>query len=271
VQLVQELAVATLELRRALYSIPTCPSAAAPCPEGPEARAIRASCRERKAQEENVPAIPGTPPTSPPSPEREVLVEEWKDVRENLRYFGNKRFAQLTVFIAASAFLFDAFLRQNGTPLRLVLAPLGILLTVVFLVMETSSKQYSDRFAARGKEIEMRVQYLELMHRRPENDLATWSTYAAYALAIVLWLLLTGAFLLKLDGVSAVLDPAVVIKKAAEAARDVDGSKAWSLRSMRWDPSANLYQLTFSDPASRSNCSVELDGSATLRSALVSP
>lgn len=43
---------------------------------------------------------------------REILLAEWKDVRESLRYFGNKRFAQITVFVAANGFLFNAVYKQ---------------------------------------------------------------------------------------------------------------------------------------------------------------
>jgi hypothetical protein len=40
----------------------------------------------------------------------QILIQEWKEIRETLRYFGNKRFAQLTVFIAANGFLLDSYL-----------------------------------------------------------------------------------------------------------------------------------------------------------------
>ena len=40
----------------------------------------------------------------------EILLEEWKEVRTTLRHFASKRFAQLTVFIAAAGFMFSELL-----------------------------------------------------------------------------------------------------------------------------------------------------------------
>jgi len=104
---------------------------------------------------------------------RQVLLEEWKDIRATLRYFGNKRFAQLTIFMAASGFMFKALVdrRQAFTGGReYVLMSCGILLAMSFFVMELRFFQYWKFFADRGREIEEGVGDLELMrHYRPSS------------------------------------------------------------------------------------------------------
>lgn len=124
--------------------------------------------------------------------ETSLLLEEWKEIRETLRYFGNKRFAQLTVFIAASGFMLDAFLGRTDATARIALSVVGVLFAFLFLVMEISSVRYWNRFADRGKKIEEDAGTLELMTSyRPRERIvsATHATYALYGGVILLWLL----------------------------------------------------------------------------------
>jgi hypothetical protein len=127
----------------------------------------------------------------------DILLEEWKDIRETLRYFGNKRFAQLTVFIAVSGFMFDSFLKRPGLNRSWLVPGVGMVFGVLFIVMETSSVRYWRKFAERGKTIEQDIGHLELMSRfRPANRLftSTNATYMVYLGVVLLWffLLLTG-------------------------------------------------------------------------------
>jgi hypothetical protein len=128
----------------------------------------------------------------------EALLEEWKDIRETLRYFGNKRFAQLTVFIAATGYLASTFLQQISLEqlnwqIIITLKFAGIVLGVSFLVMEWRSAQYIELFASRGREIEIELDNVELIHRRPTRKglakffTGTYATYLIYLLAIAFW------------------------------------------------------------------------------------
>lgn len=128
----------------------------------------------------------------------ELLLEEWKDIRESLRYFGNKRFAQLTVFIAATGFLASSFLQQISLEeinwkFIVILRFAGTLLGILFLVMELRSAQYIETFASRGREIEAELGHIELIRRRPTKRgfakvlTGTYATYTIYLLAIAFW------------------------------------------------------------------------------------
>ena len=120
----------------------------------------------------------------------EILLEEWKEVRTTLRHFGSKRFAQLTVFIAAAGFMFAELLKP-AAPHPAVLV-VGIVLPLLFLLMELSSVRYFRAFARRGKEIERELPQLRLMSRaRPKSDLATWAICILYGLVSRIWVVTT--------------------------------------------------------------------------------
>ena len=128
--------------------------------------------------------------------EKQILLEEWKDIRETLRYFGNKRFAQLTVFIAASGFMIDAFLKQTSSQSRTVFPITGMLLAIAFLVLEVSAVRYWKAFVKRGEEIESKLPTLELMtHNRPSPtglkilSTGTAATYTLYSVTFLYWAL----------------------------------------------------------------------------------
>ena len=124
--------------------------------------------------------------------ETEIKVTEWKDVRESLRYFGNKRFAQLTVFIAAQGAAITAYFNSGASYRRLVFQIAGLFLAGIFYIMERSAVIYWKAFATRGEAIEAEVPQLKLMseHRPKERGLwsATNATYFLYLCVAVFWL-----------------------------------------------------------------------------------
>lgn len=126
----------------------------------------------------------------------EILLEEWKEIRVTLRYFGNKRFAQLTVFIVASGFMFDTMLNRQESCFRTGLAVTGIVFALLFLMMEISSVRYWKAFVGRSKQIENDLAPLKLMtESRPELKglkkvvTGTFATYALYCIVVGLWIL----------------------------------------------------------------------------------
>lgn len=122
----------------------------------------------------------------------DMLMQEWKDVRETLRYFGTKRFAQMTVFLAASGVMLNEVLHSSHSVFgRGFIMLAGLILGILFLIIEYGSWQYFTRYAERGKEIERDLAHLRLMsHNRPLLDFATWATFSFYIMVCALWLIL---------------------------------------------------------------------------------
>ena len=133
--------------------------------------------------------------------ERKLLVDEWKEVRESLRYFGNKRFNQLTVFIAGTGLALNVFIDKIDkltTGTRRIIPAFGIMLCILFVILEFSAKKYWKQFERRGKEIErlFKQLFFNLMHYRLKwNGLmkiltGTSATYLIYWATLILWVLL---------------------------------------------------------------------------------
>ena len=93
---------------------------------------------------------------------REILLAEWKEIRESLRYFGNKRFAQMTVFLAANALFFNAVYTGQGTLGRAAAGIVGLAVAALFLVLEYDAWRRWYRCAERGRRIEQQLGHLEL-------------------------------------------------------------------------------------------------------------
>jgi len=121
--------------------------------------------------------------------ENRFLLEEWKEIRESLRYFGNKRFAQLTVFIAATGFMLKALFDQTDQRSLLVVRIIGICLSILFFVMEKRTVEYIDAFVKRGEQIEDQLQHIQLIHKRPKKRIVsgTIATYFLYGLVLSFW------------------------------------------------------------------------------------
>ena len=169
-----------------------------------------------------------------------ILLEEWKDIRETIRYFGTKRFPQLTVYIAANGFMLSEFFKQSS---KLFFPIAGILIGVIFFAMEFSATKYWTAFATRGRQIESEVGYLNLMSEsRPAEKWysATNATYAVYILFTFLWLA-TFALPNTSQPKSASDIVASAIKDAPLFATDKHA--AWGLLSLNWDDSSRTYRL----------------------------
>lgn len=120
---------------------------------------------------------------------REILLAEWTEVRESLRSFGHRRFAQMTVFLAANALFFNAIYAGHGTLGHRVAGIVGLAVAVLFIALEYDSWRRWSRFAERGRRIEQQLVHLELIrYYRPSIDVATCAAFAFYLLTAAGWL-----------------------------------------------------------------------------------
>ena len=130
--------------------------------------------------------------------DKEILLEEWKDIRETLRYFGNKRFARLTVFLAAEGAAISAFLNAGSANRSHVFQVAGLLLAALFFIMELSAVNCWRQFAARAAEIEGKIGHLKLMTEYRQQKRGLWSatnaTYLVYLLTALFWIFSFGCW-----------------------------------------------------------------------------
>jgi hypothetical protein len=95
-----------------------------------------------------------------------VMLEEWKEIRVSLRELASRQFARLALYGAASAALVAGYLHVAASHepaaglARWVLPSLGVLVSVIFLVMEWGAAAVASELAYRGRQIEACLQIL---------------------------------------------------------------------------------------------------------------
>jgi hypothetical protein len=107
-----------------------------------------------------------TPPAGESDPRMGVMLAEWQEVRESLRFCDRQRLTQLAVFIFASALIAIGYLPiaaasdSRWAPARWALPSLGVIVSAVFLTLEVGALAYRREWARRGRQIETAVQVL---------------------------------------------------------------------------------------------------------------
>ena len=116
--------------------------------------------------------------------------EEYKDLSDNMRHYANMRFAQLTILIAITAGLLTLIFKSDpplteGTNLALKIV--GIVIALLFFIMEERAADYWHHFRKRAVELEKILGYDQYSHR-PTRRLFT-ATNASRTLHIVIMIL----------------------------------------------------------------------------------
>lgn len=100
-------------------------------------------------------------PTSDPK-------DEYKDLSDNMRHYGNMRFVQLTLFIALTAGLLKAIFTFDpalASLVKFVLKIGGVITAVVFLIMEERAADYWHHFRRRAVELEKQIGFQQYSTR----------------------------------------------------------------------------------------------------------
>jgi hypothetical protein len=127
----------------------------------------------------------------------EYALEEYKDVSINMRQYGTMRFAQLTLFVAASGALLLAALKPLGEVSggrRNAVRIGGLILTVIFWILEERSTAYWVLYRERAKYLEKTLGF-EQYQRRPNPMRIVFEINATNAMrllfvsSIIFWIL----------------------------------------------------------------------------------
>ena len=119
--------------------------------------------------------------------------DEYMDVSANMRQYGNMRFAQLTLFIAVIAGLL-VILFESDPPLdssvRYVLKFGGLIITIVFWIMEERATSYWDHYRNRAVELEKQLGYKQYSTRPTRGFFsATNAVRVLYSFMFLLWVI----------------------------------------------------------------------------------
>ena len=118
--------------------------------------------------------------------------DEYMDVGENMRQFGNIRFAQMTLFVGMTAGIL-AGLFQSGSALsdttRIILKIAGIVITLFFWVLDQRAMVYWNHFRQRAIELEKLLGFQQYT-KAPATGIfsATNAIRVLYLLILVFWI-----------------------------------------------------------------------------------
>ncbi len=120
-------------------------------------------------------------------------LEEYKDLSANMRQYASMRFAQLTLFIAMTAGLFNLLFGSNSTISGLprdIFKSVGILIAIAFWVMEERAADYWHHFRRRAVELESELGYRQYTTRPVRNFIsATNAVRLLYGVVVIFWLI----------------------------------------------------------------------------------
>ena len=125
---------------------------------------------------------------------REYFQQEYSDLSTNMRHYGNMRFAQLTIFIAITGALLKFRFESNSSlpcVIKQLVALGGLIISVVFLIMEISSSYLWAHFARRAAELETRLGYYQYstLLGAPKFNVrpSTWAIGILFLFVLFFW------------------------------------------------------------------------------------
>lgn len=125
----------------------------------------------------------------------EHLQVEYQDVSENLRHYGNMRFAQMTLFLAITAGFGSVIINDLKTPcqwLRTIVGVGGAVAAVIFWVLEERAADYWHHFRRRAVQLEDILGYAQYKERPGRSYVtATNAVRVFYAIILLFWVWFT--------------------------------------------------------------------------------
>jgi hypothetical protein len=119
--------------------------------------------------------------------------EEYKDVSNNIRHYGNMRFVLLTLFATLSVAIMAAlFLGTTPppTPAKIILKALGLVLVVAFGLMDQRASEYWSVFWKKAVELEVKLNYSQYKARPRRRTVSiTNATRLLYLALLVFWII----------------------------------------------------------------------------------
>ena len=120
------------------------------------------------------------------------LVTEYTEVNNNLRQYGNLRFAQLTIFLALTGAVFTARFTSNPplrSSLNIALQAFGLLSTICFFFIEESSNKKWKQLKVRAIELERILEFKQIINLPKSRYFsATSATCFFYIIVLGFWI-----------------------------------------------------------------------------------
>jgi uncharacterized membrane protein YcgQ (UPF0703/DUF1980 family) len=122
-------------------------------------------------------------------------LDEYKEINNNVRFYGNMRFAQLTLFSAITAALLTIIFKTQPAlteSIKRLLEIGGIISAIVLWVMEERSTGYATKFIHRLQELEKSLGFNQWSGRKIGTKAGFSATNAVrllYFAILLFWIL----------------------------------------------------------------------------------
>lgn len=115
--------------------------------------------------------------------------DEYSDASNNVRHWSTLRFAQLTIYIALSASLMNMAVSGGGsTPVaRLLIKVAGLVVALVFWVLQERTMLYWNHFVRRAAELEPSLGFRQYSARPRAGVLSSTNAMRLFFVVIVLF------------------------------------------------------------------------------------
>ncbi len=115
--------------------------------------------------------------------------DEYSDASNNVRHWSTLRFAQLTIYIALSASLMNMAVSGGGsTPVaRLLIKVAGLVVALVFWVLQERTMLYWNHFVRRAAELEPSLGFRQYSARPRAGVLSSANAMRLFFVVIVLF------------------------------------------------------------------------------------
>lgn len=120
-----------------------------------------------------------------------LLKHEYSEVNQNFRHYSNLRFAIFTVFFAITGVLIASTFGISNEQIsesRAFLKLGGVIVTLVFFVLEHILNEYLRHFAKVAVDLEQKLGYTQFSTRPTFKVQARHATYALYILFLLFWI-----------------------------------------------------------------------------------
>ncbi len=119
-------------------------------------------------------------------------IEEYKIASENLRWYSNIRFAQLTLFFAITALIANNVLVNQtlSSMFGNLIKMAGVFACALFFYLELRADNYWSHFIKRAVELEQTLGY-KLYKERPIRKLRTTHAIRAFIFLIAIFWIIT--------------------------------------------------------------------------------
>lgn len=119
-------------------------------------------------------------------------IEEYKIASENLRWYSNIRFAQLTLFFAITALIANIVLvNQTLSPMSgNLIKTAGVFACALFFYLESRADTYWSHFMKRAVQLEKILGYKQYTERPVRKLRTTYAIRAFIVLVAVFWIII---------------------------------------------------------------------------------